>query len=120
MWIKQLICITLPLIFLGGAVKADNTMDLAERVFHCKSLANLAYLAAKKVKTGRELKEIEKELSSVSKAALTSTNGGMYSDLFLVDYIQLLQDTYSIKPQFAKEYAVEYRSECIRKESKSN
>ena len=114
---KSLICITLAAVSLGDILRADSAMDVAERVTHCKSLANLAYLAAKKVKTGRKLTEIKKELSSVSKAASTTTNGGMYSDLFLSDYTELLQDTYSIKPKYAKEYALEYRSNCIGKKN---
>ena len=120
MRLKLLICITLTAISLSGAVKADNKMDFTERVSHCKSLANLAYLVAKKVKTGRELKEIKKELSSVSKAALNSTNGAKYSEVFLIDYVQLLQDTYSTKPKWAKEYALDYRNACLRTEGQSN
>ena len=120
MKIPRLVAISVSAIVLSGAVKADITMGSAERVSHCKALANLAYLAAKKVRTGRELKEIEKELSSVSQAALTSTNGGRYSNIFRVDYIQLLQDTFSKKPKFAKEYALKYRSECIGIESQSD
>ena len=120
MKIPQLVAISVSAIILSGAVKADITMGSAERVSHCKALANLAYLAAKKVRTGRELKEIEKELSSVSQAALTSTNDGRYSNIFRVDYIQLLQDTFSKKPKFAKEYALKYRSECIGTQGQSD
>ena len=40
---KSLICITLAAVSLGGILRADSAMDVAERMTHCKSLANLAY-----------------------------------------------------------------------------
>ena len=120
MRMKLLVSVTVTAVVFSCAAKADIEMNVHERVAHCKSLANLAFLAAKKVKTGREFKEIKKELSNILQAGLTSTNGGIYADLFLLDYNQLLQDTYSKKPKFEKEYALNYRSECIGKEKQQD
>lgn len=101
-------------ILCAAATSASAEGDSREKQIklHCKALGGIAFLAVEKYKTGREMEDVKKELSSVVDSAATTTNGGIFSDQFLEDYNKILVEVYSTKQRKSKDYAVSYIKKC--------
>jgi hypothetical protein len=95
---------------ISASAEGDSLEDQIKA--HCSALGRIAFLTVEKYKTGRDIKEVKKELAAVVEHAAVVTNNGVFSDQFLADYNNILTDVYSTKQRKATDYAISYTKAC--------